>query len=119
VQSVQRFDPSREEIERASAKASAAARMSAAQAEPIDLPPVRAADLSPRVIESLKQLCEDFRGSAEVRLVVEMGGGLRRRLRLGEEYRVANTPSLRAELASILPSPPAAAQALEQSAAAG
>ena len=119
LQSAQRFAPTPEEIERASRKAAAAAASAAAQAEPIELPPVRAADLTGRVIDSLKQICEDFRGPAEVRLVVEMGGGLRRRLRLGEEYRVANTPSLRAELASILPSMSAPAKAVEQSAATG
>ncbi len=107
VQSVQRFAPSQDEIERARSKAHAAAATAQAQAKPLDLPSVRAGDLSPRVIESLKQVCEDFPGPAEVRLIVELGDGLRRRLRLGEGYRVANTPSLRAELESILPSPAA------------
>ncbi|MGO9488257.1 MAG: DNA polymerase III subunit alpha, partial [Solirubrobacteraceae bacterium] len=119
VQSVQRFAPTQEEIERARDKAAAAARVSAARAEPLDLPPVRARDLSQAVIDSLKQVCGDFPGSAEVRLVVEMGGGLRRHLRLGDEYRVANTPSLRAELQSILPLERSSAQTLAPSAAAG
>ena len=103
VGEVQRFAPSEEEIGRARAKASAAARQQAAAAEPIDLPPVRAQDLSEKVIESLKQVCQDYPGSADVRLVVELDDGARRRLRLGDEYRVENTPTLRAELSSILP----------------
>jgi DNA polymerase III subunit alpha len=119
VQSIQRFAPSAEEIERARAKADALAKTNARQAEPVELPPVRAQDLSSKVIEGLKQVCEEFPGSAEVSLVVEMDGGSRRRLRLGEGFRVANTASLRAELHSILPSRPVPAPALESRAAAG
>jgi DNA polymerase-3 subunit alpha len=125
VQSVQRFAPSQEEIAQARTKADAAARADAAQAKPVDLPPVRAQDLSQRVIEGLKQVCEEFPGAAEVRLVVEMADGLRRHLRLGDDYRVANTPSLRAELHNILPAPSpladtsGAAAVLESHAAAG
>ncbi len=125
VVEVQRFAPAEEEIERARQKASAAARQRAAAAEPLDLPPVRAQDLSPKVIEGLKQVCQDYPGSADVRLVVELEDGARRRLRLGDEYRVENTPTLRAELSSILPAsirtqaPAAVAHAPAAAAAAG
>jgi hypothetical protein len=60
-----------------------------------------------------------------VRLVVELEDGARRRLRLGDEYRVENTPTLRAELSSILPvsirtqAPAAVAHAPAAAAAAG
>ena len=111
VGDVQRFAPSAEEIERARDKARAAARLREAAAQPLDLPPVRAQDLSQGVIESLKQVCQDFPGAADVRLIVELEGGARRRLRLGDEFRVENSPTLRAELTSILPGRAAAAVA--------
>ena len=104
VGEVQRFAPSAEEIERAREKARAAARTREAASQPLDLPPVRAQDLSPTVIESLKQVCQDFPGPADVRVIVELEDGARRRLRLGDEFRVENSPTLRAELTSILPS---------------
>ena len=103
VGEVQRFAPSAEEIERAREKARAAARTREAASQPLDLPPVRAQDLSPKVIESLKLLCQDFPGPADVRVIVELEDGARRRLRLGDEFRVENSPTLRAELTSILP----------------
>jgi DNA polymerase III subunit alpha len=99
VQSVQRFAPSQEEIEQASAKAKAAAAAAEAQARPLHLR-VSAAILS-RAIEGLKQAIEDFPGPAEVVLDVETAEGTKR-LRLGDAYRVAHTPTLRAELESIL-----------------
>ena len=42
---------------------------------------------------------------------IATGEGMRR-LRLGESYRVQNTPTVRAELESIFTSTPAAAEAL-------
>jgi DNA polymerase-3 subunit alpha len=122
VSEVQRFAPSAEEVERARDKARAVARQREAAAQPLDLPPVRAQDLSPKVIESLKLLCQDFPGPADVRVVVELEDGARRRLRLGDEFRVENSPTLRAELTSILPaaaSPGAAVVAGPAAAAAG
>jgi DNA polymerase-3 subunit alpha len=110
VQEVQRFAPSAEEIARAREKARAAAVQAAAQAEPLRLRPIRACELTQELIDSLKQVCEDSPGSAEVHAVIEMPGGRRRQLRLGETYRVANTPTLRAELNSILPASPAAGE---------
>jgi DNA polymerase-3 subunit alpha len=112
VQSVQRFAPTREEIERARAKAEAAAASASARARPVHLR-VSAADLSNGAIESVKQLIEDFPGAAEVLIDAEVSDGPPKRLRLGEGYRVANTPTLKAELESLLtPSPSAPPAAL-------
>src|SRR6185312_13172858 len=107
VQEVQRFAPSAEEIDRAREKARAAAVQAEAQAQPLQLRPIRACDLTQELIDSLKQICEDAPGAAEVLAEIEMPGGMRRQLRLGEAYRVANTSTLRAELNSILPAAPA------------
>ena len=57
----------------------------------------RAADLSRGALDDLKQAIEDFPGPAEVVLDIDTSAGTRR-LRLGEEYRVQHTPTLRAEL---------------------
>ncbi len=96
VQTVETFAPSAEEIERASAEAGAAARAATALAQPVHLR-VAAASLSASALDELKQAIEDFPGPAEVR--VELVTSTRpRHLRLGEEYRVQNTPTLRAEL---------------------
>jgi len=100
VQSVQRFAPSQEEIERAGARARAAAAAAEAQARPVHLR-VSASALR-GAIENLKQAIEDFPGAAEVLIEVEMDSGPLRRLRLGEAYRVAHTPTLLAELESVL-----------------
>ncbi len=101
VQSVQRFAPSQEEIERARAKAAAAAATASAQARPVHLR-VSAAELSSGAIDSLKQAIEDFPGAAEVVIHIDMASGPPRQLRLGEAYRVAHTPTLLAELESVL-----------------
>jgi DNA polymerase-3 subunit alpha len=101
VQSIQRFAPSQEEIERAGAKAKAAAAAASAQARPVHLR-VSASDLSTGALDGLKQAIEDFPGAAEVLVEIEMGSGPPRRLRLGEAYRVAHTPTLLAELESAL-----------------
>jgi DNA polymerase-3 subunit alpha len=100
VQGVQRFAPSREEIERAGSKAKAAAAAAQAAARPVHLR-VSACDLS-RAMDGLKQAIEDFPGEAEVVLDVETAEGETKRLRLGDAYRVAHTPTMRAELESIL-----------------
>ena len=96
VQSAETFAPTQEEIERARAQARTAERTAAAQAQPVHLR-VAADGLSPTVVEDLKQTIEDFSGPAEV--VVEIAApGRRRFVRLGEAYRVQNTPTVRAEL---------------------
>jgi DNA polymerase-3 subunit alpha len=101
VQGVQRFAPSQEEIEKASAKAKVAAAAASAQARPVHLR-VSASDLSSGAIESLRQAIEDFPGAADVVIEIEMGDGSPRRLKLGEAYRVAHTPTLLAELENAL-----------------
>jgi DNA polymerase III subunit alpha len=96
VQTLETFAPSAEEIERARAEANAASRTATALAQPVHLR-VAAADLSASALDELKQAIEDFPGPAEVR--VELLTSTRPlHLRLGEEYRVQNTPTLRAEL---------------------
>jgi DNA polymerase-3 subunit alpha len=109
VQSVQRFQPSAEEIERAGAKAKATAAAQQAAARPVHLR-VSAADLS-AAMDGLKQAIEDFPGPAEVVIDVETAEGATKRLRLGDAYRVAHTSTLRAELESILAPRRAAAPA--------
>ncbi len=95
VQSIQRFAPSAEEIERARAKAETAAASSAARARPVHLR-VSAAALSPNALDDLKQAIEDFPGAAEVLIDIDTSEGIRR-VRLGERFRVANTPTLLAD----------------------
>ncbi len=100
VQSIQRFAPTAEEIERARAKAETAAASSAARARPVHLR-VSAAALSTGALEDLRQAIEDFPGSAEVLLDIDTSEGTRR-IRLGDRFRVAHTPTLLAELEHVL-----------------
>jgi DNA polymerase III subunit alpha len=114
VQSVERFSPTQDEIEQARAKSEASAqrnRAAAAMAEPVHLR-VHASVLCAGLIEDLRHAIEDFPGSAEVVLDVDTSAGTRR-VKLGEAYRVAHTPTLRAELEHALePAPlPSAATA--------
>jgi DNA polymerase-3 subunit alpha len=96
VQSVESFTPSQEEIERARTQADAAERAATAMAQPVHLR-VDASDLSRGALEDLKNAIEDFPGPAEVVVDIDTSAGTRR-VRLGEEYRVQHTPTLRAEL---------------------
>jgi DNA polymerase-3 subunit alpha len=96
VQSAESFAPTQEEIERASAQAQAASAAATAKARPVLLS-VEAAELSPSAFDELRQAIEDFPGPAEVLLDIHTSTGTRR-FRLGEEYRVQHTPTLRAEL---------------------
>jgi DNA polymerase-3 subunit alpha len=96
AQSVEVFAPSEEEIEQASMKAAADARAATTLAQPLHLR-VDLGTLSRDAIDDLKQAIEDFPGPAEVLLDIDTPEGVRR-LRLGEEYRVQHTPTLRAEL---------------------
>ncbi|HEY4452244.1 MAG TPA: DNA polymerase III subunit alpha [Solirubrobacteraceae bacterium] len=105
AQSVEAFKPSQEEIERASSHARAAAVAAAALARPLLLS-VAAADLSPHALDDLRQAIEDFPGPAEVLLDIHTEGGTRR-LRLGKDFRVQHTPTLRAELEHALAPLPA------------
>jgi DNA polymerase III subunit alpha len=97
VQSVERFAPSPEEIERASSAARAAARTATALAQPVKLR-IAAADLCEGAIDDLRQTIEESRGTAEVIVEIDRSDGSTRRVRLGEDYRVRHTPTLLAEL---------------------
>ncbi|HEX7609484.1 MAG TPA: OB-fold nucleic acid binding domain-containing protein, partial [Solirubrobacteraceae bacterium] len=96
VQSVEGFAPSAEEIERARTQARRAEQAAGALAQPVRLR-VCAAELTRVAIEDLRQAIEGFPGPAEIWVELETSAGLRR-LRLGKEFRVQHTPSLRAEL---------------------
>ncbi|HEX3510811.1 MAG TPA: DNA polymerase III subunit alpha [Solirubrobacteraceae bacterium] len=100
VQSVERFAPTREEIDAAGAQARARDRTAEAQARPIRLR-VSAEDLCGEAFEELKQMIEEAPGAAEVWIELDTGEGTRR-LRLGEDFRVRHTPTLRAELEQAL-----------------
>jgi len=110
VQSVEVFAPSEQEIEDARKQADADARTAVSLARPMSVR-VDLAGVSPSAIEEVKQLVGDYPGPAEVWIEIAAAAGMRR-LRLGETYRVQNTPSVRAELESIFASAPPVAQAL-------
>jgi len=96
VQDVTAFKPSQEEVERAKTEVSQ-----------LDLGPrpvrvrIDAKLHAATIIDELKHVLELYPGETEVVLDINTSGG-RRLLRLGEGYRVAETPSLRAELGRIL-----------------
>jgi DNA polymerase-3 subunit alpha len=95
VQTVEPFRPSAEEV--------AAAREEIAKV-PVGPEPVLvrldAARLPATVLEELKQVIGDFPGECDVILEMSTRAG-RRTLRLGASYRVADTTTLRAELAGL------------------
>jgi DNA polymerase-3 subunit alpha len=108
VQAVERFAPSQEEIERARAKADVSAGAVVSLEGPVHLR-VDASSMPASAIEDLKQAIRECPGSAEVVVEIDTGEGTRR-LRLGEEYRVAHSPTLKDRLESVLSAPsPAAA----------
>jgi DNA polymerase-3 subunit alpha len=96
VQSVEPFAPSQAEVE--------AAREEIAKV-PLGPEPVLlrldASRLPATVLEELKHLIGEFPGECDVVLEMATRAG-RRRLKLGPSYRVTDTTSLRAELASLL-----------------
>lgn len=98
VQSIQRFEPSAEQIE----KAAEAEAIEALGPQPIHLK-VDATDsgLLASVIDELKHILGNHSGEHEVVLDITTSGG-GRSLKFGEGYRVAPTPSLRAELEHVL-----------------
>ena len=102
VQSLERFAPSAEELERARKQADLRAREAAASAQPVYLR-VDAGSLDDGAIDELRRAIEDAPGSAEVVLDVGTSAGVRR-LRFGEAFRVCNTSSLRSELEQALAS---------------
>jgi DNA polymerase-3 subunit alpha len=107
AQTVEVFAPSEQEIEDARRQADAAAATAVSLAKPVHVQ-IDPAALPPNAIEDLRQIVADYAGPAEI--VLQVGA---RALRLGDAYRVQNTPTLRAELENALaPSPlPAAASA--------
>jgi DNA polymerase-3 subunit alpha len=98
VQSVERFDPTPEEVEAAREKA--AREPQGPQALHLHLDAV-ATSVPATIIEDLKHVLGNHTGESEVVLDVTTSGGART-LRFGEEFRVSPTPSLRAELEHIL-----------------
>jgi DNA polymerase III subunit alpha len=68
--------------------------------EPVRLR-VDAAQLPASVLDDLKQVLDEHPGECEVVLEMQTSSGSRR-LRLGPEYRVAPSSSLRAELHQLL-----------------
>ena len=95
VSSVERFEPSDEELARAERNA---ARVVVPEALRIRLD---ARAVQPDVIADLREVLSSFPGDSEV--VVELAAGLgNRRLRLGSEFRVQRTAGLHSELAQLL-----------------
>jgi DNA polymerase-3 subunit alpha len=108
VQSVDRYAPTEQEIERANSDARALSVARTAAARPVRLQ-VDATRLPASAIEDVKDIIETNRGPAEVVLELFTSAGTRI-LRLGEAYRVQHTPGVRAELeAALAPSPALAA----------
>ena len=96
AQSVERFEPSAEEVERAREEMAKIPQ----GPQPI-LYTLDATKLSASVIDDLKHVLGNYPGESEVVLDIHTSQGPRT-LRLGREYRVEPIPSLRAELEKIL-----------------
>ncbi|MFL5819840.1 MAG: DNA polymerase III subunit alpha [Solirubrobacteraceae bacterium] len=96
VQEAEAFAPGVDEVEAARGRA---ARPVAAP-EPVHLR-LDAGRLPASVLGDLKHLLENFPGDCEVVLEMQTSSG-RRRLRLGPDYRVSPSSSLRAELHQLL-----------------
>ena len=98
AQSVERFEPSAAQLE----KAAAAEAQAALGPQPIHLK-VDATEtgLLASVIDELKHILGNHSGEHEVVLDITTSGG-GRSLKFGEQYRVEPTPSLRAELEHVL-----------------
>jgi DNA polymerase-3 subunit alpha len=97
AQTVEPFEPTEEEIERA--KRDAATRR---MGPPPLMLRLDAARLPASAIDDLKDLLGSFPGESEVVLELLLSAGDPRRLRLGNAFRVAPTPTLKAELEQIL-----------------
>jgi DNA polymerase III subunit alpha len=97
AQTVEPFEPSEEEIEKARLEAST---------RRLGPPPLKlrldAARLPASAIDDLKDLLGSFPGESEVVLELLLSVGDPRTLRLGNAFKVAPTPTLRAELEQIL-----------------
>jgi DNA polymerase-3 subunit alpha len=96
AQSVDPFTPTAEEVE----AAREAAALQPAEPQPLTVQ-LDATALPASIIDELKHVFGNHAGESEVVLAIQTSAGPRT-LRLGEGYRVKETPSLRAELQSIL-----------------
>jgi DNA polymerase III subunit alpha len=110
VQSAERFAPSQEEIEQASAASARRGAVATAIAEPVRLR-VSAGAIGASLIEDLKHAIQEYPGPAEIVLDIDTGERICR-IRLGEAYRVQHTPTLRAELEQALASSAPLAEAV-------
>ncbi len=98
VQSVEPFNPTPEEVERAREEL----RAQATRAKPSALHvSIDAARLPATIIDDLKTLLVNNPGESEVVFEVQTSSGPRR-LKLGDDYKVAATAALRAELDHVL-----------------
>ena len=96
VQACELFTPSEEEVETARAAAVAVAKGPEALTILLD-----ASRLPASIIDELKHVFGNHTGEADVVLAISTSAGART-LKLGSDFRVDPTPSLRAELAKIL-----------------
>jgi DNA polymerase III alpha subunit len=96
AQTVEPFTPSQEEVE----AAREAAALVPQGPQPVTVR-LDATALPASIIDELKHVLGNHAGDSEVVLAIHTSTGART-LRLGEGYRVKETPSLRAELQSIL-----------------
>jgi DNA polymerase III subunit alpha len=96
AQAVEPFAPSEQEVQAAREAAAVAAR----GPEPVEVR-LDAKGVPASVLDELKHILGNHVGESEFVLRLETSCGLRT-LRFGEGFRVKPTPSLRAELASIL-----------------
>jgi DNA polymerase-3 subunit alpha len=96
VQACELFTPTDEEVETARAAAVAVAKGPEALTIMLD-----ASRLPASIIEELKHVFGNHTGEADVVLAINTSAGART-LKLGSDFRVDPTPSLRAELAKIL-----------------
>ncbi|MCU0313105.1 MAG: DNA polymerase III subunit alpha [Solirubrobacteraceae bacterium] len=98
VQSVERFEPAPDVVEAARERAA----LEPAGPEPLRITLDAAASAVPAsIIADLKHVLGNHAGESEVVLGIVTSAG-ERTLRFGEDFRVAPTPSLRAELEQIL-----------------
>ena len=98
VQTVEPFEPTEEEVE----QARAAAVTRKVGPAPLHVTIRDAARLQASIIDDLKSLLANYPGECEVLLEVQMSSGDPRTLKLGPSYKVAPTPTLRAELEQVL-----------------
>ncbi len=100
VQSAEPFVPTPEEVERA--RAAAATRLVGPLPLHVRLDAATVASLPTSIMEDIKHLLANFPGESEVVLELQMSDGDPRTLKLGSSYKVAPTPTLRAELEHVL-----------------